>query len=393
MTNSASASPKKDGAHDDERTQRAGASFGERARAGEHAGTEAPHGLHVRSIYVRAVRPAAREVDAVASTEAVDSYGEIVRANWDLRRFLANPVILWAHNRYEDRLPVGRAKDVRVDNGVLLMTIVFDSVTEFDEQVFQKYVGGTLKGFSVGFNPRTIAVEKIDGQEVVVLDDNELFEVSCVPIPSNPEALARARTRAIEAAREAARNAAPSRPTPSPQGTHMKEGKIKKAGDLSCSIECPHCAGDFEMSADVMPVPPKKAAELAEETSLRAAAEARIKALETREGELVAQLVAARAELAALEVDALIGVKIAPVERETLLELAHVYLGQKEGDVKWKKHLDGIRARADMKLVGPPVTTKDPTPPAAPASEPGTKSAPAATRLAQRLAKSATQAP
>jgi HK97 family phage prohead protease len=378
----------------------------------------------VRSLYVRAVRVAEREVDAVASTEALDSYGEIVRANWDLTRFLANPVILWAHNRFEDRLPVGHAKNVRIENAELLMTVVFDEVTDFDDHVFKKYVNGTLKGFSVGFNPRTIRVEKIDGQEVVVLDDNELFEVSCVPIPSNPEALAKARTRAIEAARAAADGAgapapaaatpapspgpaAPSPPAPVPaatpvpspitprsQGAKMKEGKIKKTGDLTCSVECPHCTEDFEMSVEVLPIPPKKAAELAEERSLRAAAEARNKALEAREAELGAQLLGARTQLATQEVDALIGVKLFPAERDTQLELARMYLGQQDGDAKWAKHIEGIRARPDLKILGGSVVGKDTTPAPAPASPPaGTvdKGATGGARLASRIAKDAAQ--
>jgi HK97 family phage prohead protease len=374
---------------------------------------ELPHGLYVRSLHVRAVREVEREVDAVASTEAVDSYGEIVRANWDLDRYLDNPVILWAHNRLEDRLPVGRAKNVRVEDGQLLMTVVFDAVTEFDEQVFQKYVSGTLKGFSVGFNPRSIRVEKLNGEEVVVLDDNELFEVSCVPIPSNPEALAKARIRALEEARvraaEANRVAAssaasappsplpeaplaePSRPTPGPRRPEMKEGKIKKTGELSCSVECPHCTEDFEMSVEVLPVPPKKAAELAEEKSLRAAAETRVKALEAREAELVERLVAARAELATLEVDALLGTKLFPAERDTQLELARMYLGQKEGEAKWKSHLDAIRTRPDLKLVGGAVVGKDTTPPATAEPERGTKSTPAGSRFAVRVAKDASR--
>jgi HK97 family phage prohead protease len=385
------------GSHGDERARAAadeGADPRERGAAREHADAEESHGLHVRSLHVRAVRKEAREVDAVASTEALDSYDEIVRANWDLKRFQANPVILWAHNRFEDRLPVGRAKDVRVDDGQLLMTVVFDAVTVFDEQVFQKYVNGTLRGFSVGFNPRTITVEKVDGEEVVVLDDNELFEVSCVPIPSNPEALARARTRAIEAAREAARFRTPTTTTRTHEGRPMvKEGKIKATGDTTCTVGCPNCNEDFEMSIEVMPMPPKKAAELAEERSLRQAAEVRVRALEEREAEVSARLVTVRQQLASNEIDALLGVKLFPAERETQLELAAVYLCQKDGEAKWTKHLDGIRARPDLKLLGASVVGKDPTAPAQ--ASPPVQASPPATResggtsFAVRVAKAA----
>lgn len=174
----------------------------QRAAPGRSGAAADADGLHVRAANVRAMRPETREIDIIASTEAVDSFGEIVRANWDLKRFLANPVILWAHNRRDDLPPVGRAKNVRVEDGKLLMTIVFSKISAFDEEVFQKYVQGFLNGFSVGFDPRRVVTEWIDGVERVVLDENELHEVSCVPIPSNPEALVASYAKALGVTRQ-----------------------------------------------------------------------------------------------------------------------------------------------------------------------------------------------
>lgn len=58
------------------------------------------YGLHIRS-----VRDDKREADFVASTNALDSWDEIVEQVWRLERFLANPVVLFAHQSCE--LPIG----------------------------------------------------------------------------------------------------------------------------------------------------------------------------------------------------------------------------------------------------------------------------------------------
>lgn len=153
--------------------------------------------LHVRALHLRELRAEKREADFIASTDAIDSYGERVEQAWDLQRYKANPVVLWAHQSRE--LPIGKARDVRVVDGELRATIVFASerANPKAEQVWQSVQEGTLRAVSVGFVPREIRSEKIAGKDVVVLGDNDLFEISVTPIPANPEALAKARARAI----------------------------------------------------------------------------------------------------------------------------------------------------------------------------------------------------
>lgn len=153
------------------------------------------------------IREADREVDCVMSDERVDSYGTILRAsNWDLQRFLANPVLLWAHNLRDMLPPVGIVVNPHVDQAMraLVGTARFD-VGEFDELIFQKYVRRVQRAFSVGFNPREARIEVIDGEEVIVFDDIELTELSCVPVPGNAGALAggAARQRIMQMTRSA----------------------------------------------------------------------------------------------------------------------------------------------------------------------------------------------
>lgn len=155
-----------------------------------------PGESQIRDATVRAVDAEKRTVDVVASTEAVDSHGTVLVQDWNLERFARNPVVLWAHNATlgMDELPIGRCTRCEVVNGQLEATILFAGadVNPRAEQVFQAYRQGYLRAVSVGFYPHSYRWEMRDDVEVLVLSQNELFELSCVPVGSNPDALARA---------------------------------------------------------------------------------------------------------------------------------------------------------------------------------------------------------
>jgi uncharacterized protein len=130
----------------------------------------------------------------VGSTASVDRYGEIIdQKSWDLKNYKKNPVILWAHNMSlgEDRPAIGRAVNVGIKAGKLVFDIQFDMADPFAADIFRKYKEKFLSAFSVGFIPHTIKRYDEEGQplENIVLMDNELLELSAVPVPANPEAL------------------------------------------------------------------------------------------------------------------------------------------------------------------------------------------------------------
>lgn len=156
-------------------------------------------GLCVRAAELSAVREDSREVDFVCSTDVIDSYGEIVRQNWNLKRFAGNPVALWSHQAQE--LPVGYWKNVRVEDGALrgTLVVVTAEANPKAEHVWQSILQKSLRAVSVGFMPHKVSFEEIEGEEVCVLDENELFEISPTPLPANPDALIDLRARAFEA--------------------------------------------------------------------------------------------------------------------------------------------------------------------------------------------------
>lgn len=154
---------------------------------------------------LKAFREETREADFIASTAAEDSYDEVVEQVWDLKRFRSNPVALWAHNSRE--LPIGgctRCEVVKQEDGsdALECTIQFatEDMNPKAEQVFRMVRGKMLRAVSVGFNPRSYRYEKRDGREILILSDNELFEISVCAIPANAEALAKMRAKAREEA-------------------------------------------------------------------------------------------------------------------------------------------------------------------------------------------------
>jgi HK97 family phage prohead protease len=139
----------------------------------------------------------ARTVDVVMSTPTIDRHGERVELDWDLRAYAANPVVLWAHDSRE--LPLGRCENVRIDGNALVGTIRFCSAAANPkaEQCLQLFREGVLNAVSVGFIPHSYRFEKDDDEEILVLSQNELVELSVTPTPANPDALARRRAKAM----------------------------------------------------------------------------------------------------------------------------------------------------------------------------------------------------
>jgi HK97 family phage prohead protease len=119
----------------------------------------------------------------VGSTGVIDRQGESVNPKgWLLDNYLKNPVILYAHNYAA--LPIGKALRVWLENDQLMFTIQF-AKTDMAQEVFQLYKDGFLSAFSVGFIPR-----KMDETGQFTFAETELLELSAVPVPANPQALA-----------------------------------------------------------------------------------------------------------------------------------------------------------------------------------------------------------
>lgn len=121
--------------------------------------------------------------EVIASTEDVDRHGEIIKQDgWQLDRYKKNPVILVNHC-YEVECIAGKATDVRIEGGKLIVRGVF-APNEAGQEAQLLYEAGFLKTVSVGFIPLSWDQTNRD-----VITGAELLELSFVPVPANPEAL------------------------------------------------------------------------------------------------------------------------------------------------------------------------------------------------------------
>jgi HK97 family phage prohead protease len=133
------------------------------------------------------------------STGSVDREQDVISlAGWDLANFRRNPVVLWGHDA--SRLPIGRALDLRIEDGALKASVEFipDDTPEggqFAESVYRLARCGFIAATSVGFRPlkwdytNDQARGADDWFPGIDFEEQELVELSIVTVPANPEAL------------------------------------------------------------------------------------------------------------------------------------------------------------------------------------------------------------
>ena len=129
----------------------------------------------------------------VISSEEVDRHGDVVSAaGWQLAAYRQNPVFLWAHDY--TRPVIGRAAAVWPEPGLLLARMEF-APTDFAAEVAALYRSGYQQGVSVGFKPLRYAERRQESTGAFLgirFLEQELLEVSAVPVPANRQALRRA---------------------------------------------------------------------------------------------------------------------------------------------------------------------------------------------------------
>lgn len=118
----------------------------------------------------------------VASTASVDRMGDTVEQDFDLDQYLRNPVVLFGHDHDQ---PVGKALDVRFENGQLVADIEF-APTDRGQEIKALVDHGTLRALSIGFTPGDTQIRADGGLSFA---KNSLLEISIVPVPANPDAL------------------------------------------------------------------------------------------------------------------------------------------------------------------------------------------------------------
>lgn len=136
--------------------------------------------------------PALPLLDFVASDATLDRAHEIISPEgWRLENFRRNPVFQNAHHYDNILFTLGRATEVDVRSGRLWLRVQFAThINPLARMAYELYRGGFLRAVSVGFIP----LRWENGNEHTPWRrrflEQELIEVSAVPVPANPNALA-----------------------------------------------------------------------------------------------------------------------------------------------------------------------------------------------------------
>ena len=133
-----------------------------------------------------------RTITFVMSTEDIDRDGDSIKmSGWNLDNFEKNSPFLLFHN--SQQFPVGSVDKVWIDSKQLLGTVRFAEKGTYDQAdiAFELYRQGIMKAVSVGFIVRDYEKNDTGGWDIT---EQELYELSAVPVPANPAALAIAKS-------------------------------------------------------------------------------------------------------------------------------------------------------------------------------------------------------
>ncbi len=143
---------------------------------------------------------ASRQMLFAISSEAVDRDTDTVAVDgWDLANYRNNPVVLFGHNYWNNDAPVvGRSLSEFIEKKMLksLMEFTPQGAVPLADTLHALYANGFMHATSVGFIATDFEFVEDDLDRPWGIDflEQELLEYSLVPVPSNPEALAEART-------------------------------------------------------------------------------------------------------------------------------------------------------------------------------------------------------
>lgn len=128
-----------------------------------------------------------RVIRYIGTTEDIDRDGEIVSVDgWDFENYKKNPVVLWMHN-YQT-LPVGKVVGIYKDKKAkqIYFDIYYAKGNPLSEQLFTLAQEGIISATSVGFRVKDWKYD--EEKEAFVFLSQEMFEISLVTVPANPNA-------------------------------------------------------------------------------------------------------------------------------------------------------------------------------------------------------------
>ena len=120
----------------------------------------------------------------VATTVGIKRDGlDIDLEGMSTENFMNNPVFLYVHDYFGERLPIGLVKTIRMLKSKMIVTVLFDEDDPFAMEVLRKYDNGFLAAVSIGWD--TLDFDR----ETMRVVESDLLDVSAVPVPGDPDAL------------------------------------------------------------------------------------------------------------------------------------------------------------------------------------------------------------
>lgn len=133
----------------------------------------------------------ALEYDFIITDETLNRNGwRIIVAGIDLEGFRKNPVCCVQHDTY--MIPVGKWKNLRVEDNVLKGTVEFDRNDPEAVRLYWKYKDGYMNAVSLHIIPLEESKEEgmlLEGQRYATVTKSEMLEISLVTIPGQRNAV------------------------------------------------------------------------------------------------------------------------------------------------------------------------------------------------------------
>lgn len=173
------------------------ARFREQCRAGKP-----PAGgvVRVEAGAIKALDDGRRAIRFCFSDGSIDRAGDTIDPKgWRLDGFLKNPVALWAHD--SSAPPIGKASHLVIEDNKLMGDIEFApaEIYPFADTVYRLCREKYVNAVSVGFLPIEYSWSNDDDRQFGMdFEEQELLEISVVPVPCNANALMDARAKGID---------------------------------------------------------------------------------------------------------------------------------------------------------------------------------------------------
>ena len=132
------------------------------------------------------------------TNDRLNVYGtRVLTEGMDIEQYQRNPVLLYMHQR---GVVVGQVKDIKKEKGEVTGVLVFDEATDLSKQLKKQYEEGSMRMVSVGIDilelsddPKYLEL----GQTSPTVTKSKLYEVSCVDIGANDDAITLSREGTI----------------------------------------------------------------------------------------------------------------------------------------------------------------------------------------------------